>query len=70
MPALRAGRRLIGDGAATGNKGAPSAGAPAADPTHGTGTDPVVPGNVMKSPSDPTEAPDDLADARRWADDT
>jgi hypothetical protein len=71
MPALRAGRRLIGDGAAAGGKGAPSGGkgAPAADLTPGTGTDPVVPGNVMKSPSDPTEAPDDLADARRWADD-
>jgi hypothetical protein len=28
------------------------------------------PGNVMTSAQDPTEAPDDLADARRWADDT
>jgi hypothetical protein len=27
-------------------------------------------GNVMTSTKDPTEAPDDLADARRWADDT
>jgi hypothetical protein len=27
-------------------------------------------GNVMTSEKDPTEAPDDLADARRWADDT
>jgi hypothetical protein len=32
--------------------------------------DPGSPGNVMTSAHDPTEAPDDLADARRWADDT
>jgi Family of unknown function (DUF6049) len=36
----------------------------AGDEEHGS------PGNVMTSEQDPTEAPDDLADARRWADDT
>ena len=36
----------------------------------GDSTDPASPGNVMEGAQDPTEAPDDLADARRWADDT
>jgi Family of unknown function (DUF6049) len=39
-----------------------------ADP-HGGGGEHGSPGNVMTSAQDPTEAPDDLADARRWADD-
>ncbi len=30
----------------------------------------AAPGNVMTGAQDPTEAPDELADARRWADDT
>jgi len=32
--------------------------------------DRLEPGNVMGGAKNPTEAPDDLADARRWADDT
>ncbi len=77
MPTLRAGRRWIGEGGA--GKTAPAGEAGKAGPSSGAhGTDPAVPGNVMKSPgnplgtaaNDPTEAPDDLADARRWADDT
>jgi hypothetical protein len=40
-----------------------------ADPRAG-GEEHGSPGNVMTSEQDPTEAPDDLADARRWADDT
>jgi hypothetical protein len=40
------------------------------DGAHGATPDPAAPGNVMEGERDPTEAPDDLADARRWADDT
>jgi hypothetical protein len=40
------------------------------DGAHGAAPDPGSPGNVMEGDRDPTEAPDDLADARRWADDT
>jgi hypothetical protein len=36
---------------------------------HAGGEQDGSPGNVMTSTQDPTEAPDDLADARRWADD-
>jgi hypothetical protein len=39
--------------------------------TQGSGSDDGPDsGNVMTSAQDPTEAPDELADARRWADDT
>lgn len=40
------------------------------DGAHSASPDPASPGNVMAGAQDPTEAPDDLADARRWADDT
>lgn len=40
------------------------------DKLRGDNTDPASPGNVMEGAQDPTEAPDELADARRWADDT
>ena len=36
----------------------------------GTSPDRAEPGNVIGGAQNPTEAPDDLADARRWADDT
>jgi len=67
MPTLRAGRRLIGDGAGAANP--TNAADNKTEGPPGAGTDPAVTGNVKKSPNDPTEAPDDLADARRWADD-
>ncbi len=71
----RPGAGKAGQGADAPSSGAPSSGAPSSD---APGTDPAAPGNVLKSPdnplgtaaNDPTEAPDDLADARRWADDT
>jgi hypothetical protein len=48
-----------------------SAGAEATDPETGSGGEEHgSPGNVMTSAQNPTEAPDDLADARRWADDS
>jgi hypothetical protein len=61
--ALRSGRRRL----AAASAGPDPDGSP--DP-HGGGEEHGSPGNVMTSAQDPTEAPDDLADARRWADDT
>jgi hypothetical protein len=46
------------------------AGTAAGDDPHGDDEEHGSPGNVMTSAQDPTEAPDDLADARRWADDS
>jgi hypothetical protein len=75
---FRAGRRWLGTagtGAGTAGTGAGTAGTGAdsgaggVDPGMG-GAHPGPPGNVMEGRKDPTEAPDDLADARRWADDS
>jgi hypothetical protein len=54
--AIRAGRRWLRDGGGGSHSG-----------THGNQTGPS---NVVISERHPTEAPDDLADARRWAEDT
>jgi Family of unknown function (DUF6049) len=66
----RSGRRtLAGGGPGDGNADA----APSADQSgDGAGAPPdwAEPGNVNGGAQNPTEAPDDLADARRWADDT
>ncbi|HEY1624198.1 MAG TPA: DUF6049 family protein [Streptosporangiaceae bacterium] len=73
--AFRSGRRRL---AASGGRAGGPAGGPVADSgrdpdnssPHAGGKEHGSPGNVMRSAQDPTEAPDDLADARRWADDT
>jgi hypothetical protein len=65
----RSGRRSLAgasnasntDGAASAEKNRDGAGA---------SPDRAEPGNVIGGAQNPTEAPDDLADARRWADDT
>ena len=77
----RSGRRALAGGAKT--DAGPNTGANAGEGNateaasadqsgDGAGTPPdrAGPGNVIGGAQNPTEAPDDLADARRWADDT
>ena len=73
--ALRSGRRRLAAASGGPNPdGSPDLGG-GSDPDSGSdpqagGEEHGSPGNVMTSAQNPTEAPDDLADARRWADDT
>ena len=62
--AFRSGRRRLASAARGHNQDA------GADDAHAGGEEHGSPGNVMTSEQDLTEAPDDLADARRRADDT
>jgi Family of unknown function (DUF6049) len=74
---FRSGRRRQGDDGDGDGHGGDSDGHGDAEPDEGDGEaepggehDLDSPGNVMIGEPDLTEAPDDLADARRWADDT
>jgi Family of unknown function (DUF6049) len=70
--AVRAGRRWLqdGGGAHGGGHGGGHGGQGNGHGGHGARANQTGPSNVVISERHPTEAPDDLADARRWADDT